>query len=82
MTANNSIKAVSTDKFWEIMLKDIKPELTLGTIDIYKINKNYVLFYGTKPITKTVEDAYGVHRGAQPTLQDAVDVAILHEFTL
>lgn len=82
MTKNNSIKAVPAEKFWETMLEDITPKLTIGNIDIYKINKNYVLFYGTKPITETVEDAYGVHRGAQPTLQDAVDVAILHEFTL
>lgn len=82
LKANNSIKAVPAEKFWEIMLKDIKPKLTIGTIDIYKINKNYVLFYGTKPITETVEDAYGVHGATQPTLQDAVDVAILHEFSL
>tara|TARA_R110002020_G_scaffold137422_3_gene306402 strand:- start:114 stop:353 length:240 start_codon:yes stop_codon:yes gene_type:complete len=76
------LKANETEKFWEIMLKDIKPELTIGTIDIYKINKNYVLFYGTNPIIETVEDAYGVHGATQPTLQDAVDVAILHEFSL
>ena len=76
------LKANETEKFWEIMLKDIKPELTIGTIDIYKINNNYVLFYGTNPIIETVEDAYGVHGATQPTLQDAVDVAILHEFSL
>ena len=76
------LKANETEKFWEIMLKDINPELTIGTIDIYKINKNYVLFYGTNPIIETVEDAYGIHGATQPTLQDAVDVAILHEFSL
>ena len=76
------LKVNETEKFWEIMLKDINPELTIGTIDIYKINKNYVLFYGTNPIIETVEDAYGIHGATQPTLQDAVDVAILHEFSL
>ena len=88
---NKSIKAVSketlrdktmdeTDKFWEILISDCDPELTIGNTSIYKINKNYVLFNGYKPITETVEDEFGIHGGTQPTLQDAVDVALLHEF--
>ena len=76
------LKANEIEKFWEIMLNNENPELTIGNIDIYKINKNYVLFYGTNPIIETVEDAYGVHGATQPPLQDAVDVAILHEFSL
>tara|TARA_R100000808_G_scaffold42_2_gene244 strand:+ start:2510 stop:2971 length:462 start_codon:yes stop_codon:yes gene_type:complete len=81
---NKSIKAVSTDKFWEVLIGDSEPELVIGNTSIYKINKNYVLFNmrdnGYKPITETVEDEFGIHGGTQPTLQDAVDVALLHEF--
>ena len=81
MNKNNSIKAVSTDKFWEVLIGDCAPELTIGNTSIYKINKNYVLFNGYKPITETVEDEFGVHGATQPTLQDAVDVALIHEFS-
>ena len=81
MNKNKSIKAVSTDKFWEVLIGDCEPELTIGNPSIYKINKNYVLFNGYKPITETVEDEFGVHGATQPTLQDAVDVALIHEFS-
>ena len=44
MTKNNSIKAVSTDKFWEVLLGDDEPELTIGSIEIHIVNGRYWLF--------------------------------------
>jgi hypothetical protein len=74
------------EKFWDTMLEDGDKELTIGMIDIYKINmfgaEKYCLFIDKMPVTKKVESIYGVHGGSQPTLQDAVDVALIHEYPL
>ena len=73
-------KNVSADKFWEVMLEDTQPEISIGSIDIYTINDRFGLFRKYKPVTEAVEDAWGIHKGIEATLQDAVDVALLHEF--
>jgi len=71
MTKNNSIKAVSTDKFWEVLLAESEPEIKISTIEIHRINKQLVLFRDNHPI-KTIEPKTA-------TLQDAVDEAVLIE---
>jgi len=74
---------VSTKKqesFYEFLgLTNRDIELSIGNIDIYIINKKYCLFYGKEMLTETVENAYGIQTPVQPTLQDAVDVALQHE---
>lgn len=74
-----------TEGFWKTMLKDEKPEISIGSIDIFSIKmsgqgEKFGLFRNFAPITEEVEDAWGTHKGVQSTLQDAVDVALLHEF--
>ena len=77
MTKNNSIKAVSTDKFWEVLLGDSEPELTIGSIEIHIVNGRYWLFKDKHPLTSVI----GVLGRKNTTLQDAVDVALVHEFS-
>ena len=71
MTKNNSIKAVSTDKFWEVLLAESEPEIKIST------NGRYWLFKDKHPLTSVI----GVLGRKNTTLQDAVDVALVHEFS-
>ena len=66
--------------FWETMLDDEKPEISIGSIDIYEINKLFILFYGYSPIKEEIESAYGMVKNTNKTLQDAVDMALAIEF--
>tara|TARA_R110000824_G_scaffold135553_1_gene298861 strand:- start:15403 stop:15666 length:264 start_codon:yes stop_codon:yes gene_type:complete len=78
LTAKEWDKQESVWSFWRTMLDVADIEVTIGHIDIYKINNKYVLFEAKVPVTDTVEDAFGEHSGVQGTLQDAVEVALLH----
>ena len=62
--------------FLGLTSKDI--ELSLFGIDIYIINNKYCLFDGKEMITSSIDSAYGTLGPTQTTLQDAVDLAILH----
>ena len=78
-------RLIDTVVFWKTMLEDEKPEISIGSIDIFSIKmsgqgEKFGLFRNFAPITEEVEDAWGTHKGVQSTLQDAVDVALLHEF--
>lgn len=73
-------KYVSPEKIWKVMLEDENPEISIGSIDIYTINNRFGLFRNYVPVIEEVEDAWGTHKGIQSSLQDAVDVALLHEF--
>jgi len=73
-------KDVTIAKFWETMLKDEKPELSIGNIDIYEINKMFILFYGYEPIKEEWESMYGIIKNNNKNLQDAVDMALALEF--
>ena len=72
--------SVSVTKFWETMLKDEKPELSIGNIDIYEINKMFILFYGYEPIKEKWEGIYGIIENNNKRLHDAVDMALALEF--
>jgi len=67
-------------KFWETMLEDETPEISIGSIDIYEINKLFILFNGYSPIKEEIESAYGMVKNTNKTLQDAVDMALAIEF--
>ena len=86
-------KDVTIAKFWETMLEDEKPELSIGNIDIYEINKMFILFYGYEPIKEEWESAHGIiqqsswpvlsvrrSKNNNKSLQDAVDMALALEF--
>ena len=73
-------KYVSPEKIWKVMLEDENPEISIGSIDIYTINNRFGLFRNYVPVIEEVEDAWGTHKGIQSSLQNAVDVALLHEF--
>tara|TARA_B100000686_G_C16725305_1_gene937419 strand:- start:1288 stop:1536 length:249 start_codon:yes stop_codon:yes gene_type:complete len=73
-------KYVLPEEFWKGMLEDENPEVSIGSIDIYTINNKFGLFRNYVPVIEEVEDAWGTHKGIQSSLQDAVDVALLHEF--
>tara|TARA_R110002020_G_scaffold77761_3_gene196201 strand:- start:1562 stop:1930 length:369 start_codon:yes stop_codon:yes gene_type:complete len=85
MTVGRGQEVLNADSFWKVMLEDEKPEISIRGIDIYSIQmsgqkERFGLFRNYVPVTEEVEDAWGTHGGVQPTLQDAVDVALLHEF--
>ena len=68
-----------TESFYDFLgltSKDI--ELSLFGIDIYIINNKYCLFDGKEMITTSIDSEYGTLGPTQTTLQDAVDLAILH----
>ena len=67
-------------KFWETMLEDEEPEISIGNIDIYEINKKFILFRGYEPIKEKWENAYGIIENNNKSLQDAVDMALALEF--
>ena len=74
-----------TDSFWKAMLKDEEPEISIGGTDIYSIQMSgqpvkFGLFRKYVPVIDEVEDAWGTHKGIQSSLQDAVEVALLHEY--
>ena len=78
-------KYVSPEESWKVMLEDENPEVSIGSIDIYSIQMSgqpvkFGLFRNYVPVIEEVEDMFGTHKGIQPSLQDAVDVALLHEF--
>jgi hypothetical protein len=75
-------KDVTIAKFWETMLKDEEPELSIGNIDIYEINKMFILFYGYEPIKEEWKSAYGIIKNNNKSLQDAVDMALALEFNV
>jgi len=73
-------KDVTIAKFWETMLEDEEPELSIGNIDIYEINKMFILFYGYEPIKEEWESAHGIIKNNNKNLHDAVDMALALEF--
>ena len=75
-----------------IVHPDAKPYLTIGTIGIFKVKMfdsiSYALFQETfysgyekwKYITETIDSAYGELENNSTNLQDAIDLALAHEF--
>ena len=75
--------------FWIEMLKDEAPELTIGGIYIFKIGcagRTYYSLFTRQHnghfhyITETIDSAYGELENNSTNLQDAVDLALAHEF--
>ena len=59
--------------FWESMLDDEPPELTIEWLEIYIINGKYFLFHDLEPV---MWDIGSPITNSHDTLQDAVDAAI------
>ena len=78
--------SVDVTKFWETMLADEKPEISIGNIDIYEINKKFSLFRGYEPTAsynnRVVFDQHGEGLSSynMESLQDAVNMALAIEF--
>ena len=94
MNTDTSTEIYQSQIFWTtminiVMLKNQTPEFTIGTIGIFKIDvvgqSYYPLFQeslnsGWKYITETIDSAYGELENKSTNLQDAVDLALAHEF--
>ena len=66
-----------------------KPELRIGTIGIFKVKMFDSIYYalfqesfysGWQYITETIDSAYGELENNSTNLQDAIDLALAHEF--
>ena len=70
----------------ETVLADDKPEISIGNIDIYEINKKFSLFRGYEPTAsynnRVVFDQHGDMTSSynMDSLQDAVNMALAIEF--
>ena len=61
--------------FWESMLDDEPPELTIEWLEIYIINGKYFLFHDLEPV-KPFNCHSSCGTSSYDTLQGAVDAAI------